>query len=448
MIGKFQLPEAASLGEDDIREALAWKAGQLRDLADADAYYIGRNRLPAKEGRRKVPVPYGRKLIKSVLGFMFKEGCITYAFPDDWGAYKAVIEDIMALNDEETENIRLALDQAKYGSAFEALYVDNPEASPQFFRLPASQVIPVYSYDIRPRMWAAINHYSTRRHAPATGSDQIVEVYYAGRIERYALRGRELEKTGELAHHFGEVPIIEYRNNHEGLGDIEAVEALIDAHDEIMGNALDEDSKFADAILMLKNASLDREDVEKLIDARLLELDDDGQAGYLTKPDRYAGREVLRKVVEGLIYSMSGIPNLDDKDALAAQSGESLKYLYATFEIMVAGDKQSGFTDGLRQRLRLINNYLCWLGRSSVSSVAKVDIRWQRNLPAEGTVLIDNVVKTSGIVSRRTQIEGLHKAGLVGDVDGEMERLAEEREETAAELAGEVETAYNGQAAL
>ena len=73
----------------------------------------------------------------------------------------------------------------------------------------------------------------------------------------------------------------------------------------------------------------------------VLSVDDDGDAEYLVKPDRYQGHEILRKVIEGLIFSMSGIPNLDDRDAMAQQSGEALKYLYATFEIMVAGDNNS-----------------------------------------------------------------------------------------------------------
>ena len=169
---------------------------------------------------------------------------------------------------------------------------------------------------------------------------------------------------------------------------------------------------------------LDDETVDKLIRLRVLPMDDDGEADYLVKPDRYEGREILRKVIEGLIYSMSGIPNLDDKDAMAQQSGEALKYLYATFEIMVAGDKQSGFNDGLVRRLQLINNFLTWLGSSHVE-MDGVSIKWQRNLPSEGTVIVDNVVKVSNIISRKSQLEQLQKAGMVDSVPEELARLEE-----------------------
>ena len=154
----------------------------------------------------------------------------------------------------------------------------------------------------------------------------------------------------------------------------------------------------------------------------------------------------LRKVIEGLIFSMSGIPNLDDRDAMAQQSGEALKYLYATFEIMVAGDKQSGFNDGLVRRLQLINNFLTWLGSSHVE-MDGVSIKWQRNLPSEGTVIVDNVVKVTNIVSRKTQLEQLQKAGIVDSVPEELARLEEERSEIESDLTDSegIDAAYGQQ---
>lgn len=427
MIPIYQLPEANRLTEKQILAAISWKTGINSDISRADSYYQGRNlTILASENTHKIPVPYGRKLIKSVLGFMFKEGLITYSWPDDWGSFQTDMEKVFNYNRESTENRRLAKDQAMYGSAFEALFVDNDEAMPQFYRIPAYQVIPIYTYGIKPRMWAAINFWNIRK-------EQKLEVYYSDRIERYD-RGKDgLKLTSVVPHQFGEVPIIEFRNNEEGMGDIESITALIDAHDEILANGLDEDGKFADAILKLKNMELDDETTERLIRLRVLTMDDDGEADYLVKPDRYEGREILRKVIEGLIFSMSGIPNLDDKDAMAQQSGEALKYLYATFEIMVAGDKQSGFNDGLVKRLDLINNFLTWLGRSH-ADMDGVAIKWQRNLPSEGTVIVDNVVKVTSIISKKSQLEQLQKAGLVDSVPEELARLEEERAAAESDL--------------
>ncbi|MBQ3729689.1 MAG: phage portal protein [Spirochaetales bacterium] len=440
MIPIYQLPEAYRLTEKQILSAISWKTGINSDISKADSYYRGRNTaILSSDSTHKIPVPYGRKLIKSVLGFMFKEGLITYSWPDDWDSFQTVMEKVMNSNHEPTENRRLAKDQAMYGSAYEAVFVDNDEARVQFYRIPAYQVIPVYSYGIKPEMWAAINFYRVKKEC-------FIEVYYRDRIEHFFKGQNGLTMTRIVPHQFGEVPIIEYRNNEEGMGDIESITSLIDAHDEIIANGLDEDGKFADAILKLKNMELDDETVDKLIRLRVLTMDDDGEADYLVKPDRYEGREILRKVIEGLIFSMSGIPNLDDRDAMAQQSGEALKYLYATFEIMVAGDKQSGFNDGLVRRLQLINNFLTWLGSSHVE-MDGVSIKWQRNLPSEGTVIVDNVVKVTNIVSRKTQLEQLQKAGIVDSVPEELARLEEERSEIESDLTDSegIDAAYGQQ---
>lgn len=435
MIKTYQLEESVSLTTAQIQEAIAWKIMQNSDVSRLRSYYLGFNeKIMQGDQKHKIPVPLGRKLIKSVLGFMFKEGSISYVWPDDEDNLQSRFTEIFDCNDEETENVRLGRDQARYGRAYEILYIDNDDAHPQFYRVPVTQVIPIYDLAIRPTMWAAINFYKWG------DQERRIEVYYKDRIEHFIQDRDTFSRIRTVAHQFGEVPVIDYANNEDGMGDIESILSLIDAHDEILANGLDEDGKYADALLILKNLSLDDDKLDKLMRLRVLEMDEDGEATYLTKQGAYEGREILRKVIEGLVYSMSGIPNLDDKDAMAQQSGEALKYLYATFEVMVAGDKQSGFTDGLMRRMRLINNFLTWLGQSR-SKVDKVQINWQRNLPSEGTVIVDNVVKLSGIASRRTQLELLQKADYVNDVEVEEQRLAEEANSAAANLIASAEVA-------
>lgn len=428
MIGIYQDEMGTSLTTEQILAAIDWKRRQNWDIARIRSYYLGCNEaIRSRDGKHKIPVPFGRKLIKSVLGFMFKQGCISYAFPDDDSSLKSLVNGVYDANDEETENARVARDQAQFGRGYEILYVDNDDGMPQFYHVPAPQIVPVYSKELKPRMLAAINF------CRWTTKDTKVEVYYNDRIEHFRLKGGELHREKVVAHRFGEVPVIEFPNNTEGMGDIESIISLIDAHDEILSNGLDEDGKYADALLLLKNIALDDDSVSKLRALRILEMDEDGEASYLTKPETYAGREILRKVIEGLIHSMSGIPKLDDREAMSQQSGEALKYLYATFEVMVAGDKEIGFTDGLMRRLRLVNNFLTWMGQSH-SSLDGIEVNWKRNLPNESTTIVDNVVKATGIISRRTQVENLVTAGLVQEVKQEMDRIAEEKKADVASL--------------
>ena len=143
MIPIYQLPEAYRLTEKQILSAISWKTGINSDISKADSYYRGCNTaILNSENKHKIPVPYGRKLIKSVLGFMFKEGLITYSWPDDWDNFQTVMEKVMNSNHESTENRRLAKDQAMYGSAYEAIFVDNDEARPQFTEFPHIRSFP------------------------------------------------------------------------------------------------------------------------------------------------------------------------------------------------------------------------------------------------------------------------------------------------------------------
>lgn len=197
MIPMYQLPEALRLTDKQILNAISWKVGINSDISRADNYYRGRNlKILSGDNRHKISVPYGRKLIKSVLGFMFKEGLITYSWPDDWGSFQTVMERIFNYNHESTENRRLAKDQTLYGAAYEALFVDNDEAVPQFYRIPTYQVIPIYTYGIKPKMWAAINFWKVQKN-------NYVEIYYKDRIRT---RGSVMEAQPLLLYYCRATP--------------------------------------------------------------------------------------------------------------------------------------------------------------------------------------------------------------------------------------------------
>ncbi len=424
MIGKYRDDLTnGRLTEKQIQKAISWKRMQNSDIDTLSSYYFGNNPsiLHSSDTVNRIPAPYGRKLLKIVTGFMFKEGCITYKFPDDKKELEEYIEEIFDCNDEETKNARLAKDQAAFGSAFEAVYVDNNEAHIKFNRMDPRSVVPVYSHAVDDEIVAAINFYTK-----ADDKKEYAEVYYSDVIQKFSgVRGHlSLDKT--IPHPFGMVPIIEYRNNEEGLSDIDPIKKLIDAHDRILSNALDEDDKFADAILVMKNFSLDEEAVAKLREAKVIDdVDEDAEISYLTKPETYAGREVLRSTVEKLIHSLSGIPKLDDQGALQAESGEAMKYLYATFEMVVAGEKQSEFNNGLQRRLRLLSNFASWLGLAKCGSNG-IRINWSRNLPAEQTTIIDNTVKVADRISQKSFLEKMVEADVIDDVDEELKRMEEE----------------------
>lgn len=416
--------------ENEILEVVAVKRLWNVDLHRQLRYYMAKNpSIMESDVVNKTAVGFGRKLVKTVTGFMFKNGAITYRFPDGQERLKDFVEETFRCNGEEQENVALGRDQSRFGAAYEMLWIDPGDVHPRFHRVHASQIMPVWYEQVEPRMRCAINFYLT-----SDGVEHF-DVYYPDVIQRFVRAGSHLVMTDERRHFFGMVPVIEYRNNEEGQGDIECVEGLIDAFDRLVSNAVDEDAKFADALLTIINASLSDDDMDDVQSKRVLELPEGSSAAYLTKPDTYTSKSALMDKIESLIHSLSGIPKLDDRDAMAQTSGEALKYLFASFEDMVAGEKQSGFEQALRQRLRMLCSYETWLENLTLSpdeltgtvyDPSGVGIEWTRNLPAETTNIVDNAVKAAPYMSRRTMAEQLCKAGIVGDVDDELKRLDEE----------------------
>ena len=431
MIGQYYLgrPGAGRLTEGEILQAVAVKRLWNVDLRRQLRYYMAKNPpILESDVSNKVAVGFGRKLVKTVTGFMFKNGAITYRYPDGMERLRDYVEDVFRCNGEQAENVALGRDQSRFGAAYEMLWVDRGDVHPRFHRVHAGQVMPVWYEQVEPRMRCAVNFYHT-----SDGVDHY-DVYYDDAVQRFVQDGGHLLLTDESRHWFGMVPVIEYRNNEEGQGDIECVEGLIDAFDRLVSNAVDEDAKFADALLTIVNASLSDDDMDDVQSKRVLELPENSSAAYLTKPDTYTSKKALMDKIESLIHSLSGIPKLDDRDAMAQTSGEALKYLFASFEDMVAGEKQSYFDEGLRQRLRMLCSYESWLENlgspdeegETAYDPSGIVIEWTRNLPAETTNIVDNAIKAAPYMSKRTMVEQLHKAGIVSSVDDEMARLDEQ----------------------
>ncbi|MFA7167423.1 MAG: phage portal protein [Sphaerochaetaceae bacterium] len=230
MIGQYHLNFTGRMTEAQILKAIAVKQAWNADIGVQLAYYLGKNPPILKTDLEdKVSVPFGRKLVKSVIGFMFKEGNITYKYPDDKQELKDRLESVFKCNREQTENVRLGRDQARFGSAFEVLYVDNDDAHPQFRSVHADQVIPVYRQEADPRMAAAVNFYTLDDY------ERRADVYYPDVIQQFRYVNGGFVMYNERRHYFGDVPVIEYRNNEEGEGDIESVESMIDAYDKLQG---------------------------------------------------------------------------------------------------------------------------------------------------------------------------------------------------------------------
>ena len=188
------------------------------------------------------------------------------------------IQDIFNYNDEQDENSELAKMCGIKGRAYEVVYVDE-DSRVRFNELDADYVVMVYDTKINPEPnFAIVVNWGA-------SIDGVVDVpltaivYTKDSILTYIEGKNGLVLIEEQEHYFGQVPIIEFLNNDEGIGDFERVISLIDAYDKAQSDTANDFEEFTDAFLCLVNLSgTEKEDIQKLKEDKVLLLDEQGQA--------------------------------------------------------------------------------------------------------------------------------------------------------------------------
>lgn len=422
------------LTETQIRKLIRDREDEQSVLFSLHEYYAGRNPgIMTKEldiNQNRIPVPYGRLLVRIVVGFMYKTGLISYGLNEGVGKkdYYKQLEDVFQANREAELNTELGKDQTIYGEAYELHYVDNDEGLDQFAKIPVHEFIPVYNYDIKPKLIAGIRYYRI-------SSNVYVEVYYDDCVVTYTMTGSKLTETDTEDHPYGQVPVVVYRNNEDLQGDLEHVQKLIDAYDILLSSFLDDEEKFAEAILLLYGKYLDPESLEKLQKLRVIDgLKDGDKLEYLTKDLSVSGRKELLEIVRQEIHRQSLIPDMTDPTTLGQKSGEAFIYLFALFELL-AGEKQSYFAQGLRKRIELITAALSFPRGSTVGDPDDIKITFTRNLPKNLSTLAEVVSKLWGMASEKTLL------GLLPFVENPDTELKQKEDEQDTGEPGDIKTA-------
>lgn len=232
-----------------------------------------------------------------------------------------------------------------------------------------------------------------------------VEVYtkwhkFVYRTQSLDMSSSELKSVKE--HYYGDVPVVEFRNNEEKQGDFEQALSLIDAYNILQSDRLNDKEAFIDAILVLYGFSLEKEMDEsyspekaeisgdksngKLIEAPAKTDGTDVQ--WLTKTFDESQVDILSKSIEGNIHKVTYTPNLNDEHFAGNISGEAMKYkLFGMLQLLVT--KIGYLEDGLDQRLRLVANILNVKGKNI--DVSNVKISFKPNLPINLSDVIQQI---------------------------------------------------------
>lgn len=421
---------------------------------------------PAKdEPDNRLPIPFARKAIKTVKGYMFQPGNVVYSGDDLEVSYQPVFDE----NSEPLTTGCEAESALTYGQAFELHWIDATSGLPYFAEIPIDQCIPIYDNTILNRMVGFIRYYYENdseykrkwanvpdiKDAPPLRSGPVVAYYYD---EKTVTEYRAKEAGGDFVtgttkpHGYGMIPVNEFNIDLKNENLFNHVIPLIDWYDKMASEDLaDELARFASAYLLLSdqidnitqddngNTELDRIKKSKAF----TQLGDDvaRKVAFLTKDINGTFIKDAMDRAERLIYEMIGVFNPADIVGTSDPSGIALRYKLIGFEYLCA-EIESVFKIGLNRRVKLIYSALKQMGKTPKSD--KLDITFRRNLPSNLVEMSDIALKLAGILSEETLLRLLSPA-IVPDVEDEMERKAKEESFDFVADSSSGESQNNGQ---
>lgn len=259
------------------------------------------------------------------------------------------------------------------------------------------------------------------------GVSTYVNIYTDTECIECKSKGETTEELRRKTHDCGFVPIIEFLNNKFGAGDFVQQISLIDAYNTLMSDRITDKEQFIDAILVLYGSILgDTEEESKaarkeLKEKKVLELDAESKAEYLTRTFDEGGMEIIRTALKEDIYTLSHVPNLTDKNFAGNSSGVAMEYKLLALETLTK-IKEKYYRKALRERIKIFCHFL---GLKS-KAVDPVDATptFSRGLPKNLLEISQIITNLEGKVSIRTLL------GLIPFVEDPDEEINATREET------------------
>lgn len=232
-------------------------------------------------------------------------------------------------------------------------------------------------------------------------------------------------------HGLNSVPLVEFPNNTERIGDVELTLSLQDAYDISNSDLSSEISQLRLAYLKIKNEGQDfgNDDAEKLTQTGVLLLSENGDADFIEKSLNSTPVEQLKADLEKDIYRYSLSYNPDETrsgDVTAFQIQQSMTKMEES-----AIEREKLFTNSIK---RMVNMIGFFTGLSGESTGEFESVQYTRNVPSN---IINDLkgMKEAGLnLDEETLAE---KAPFEIDYELVKERKAEQKAEIMAQLDNE-----------
>ena len=390
-------------------------------------YYIGKHEILRRQKKSKGVannkiVCNHAKYITDITTAYIVGNPISYAASEGFDIEE--IKNAYIEQDIESLDSRIVKETSIYGRTYELIYATE-ESTPQSALINPRNAFVAYSNECTNKAILGVYYYKIYDiDGHITGI--VCNVYTIDKIYKYKSdydNWNSLTLIDEEEHYFGIVPLIEYKNDDERIGDYEQCISQIDAYNILQSDRVNDKEQFVDSFLFLRNIEIDSEQAKELKQERILMGEEDATAQYLSKVMSEQDIKVLRDDIKEDIHCFSMVPNLSDENFANNISGVAIKYKLISFEQHIK-IKERFIVKSLKQRFKAYNNYLIAKGKMKLVPVHKIDIIFTHNLPVNNAEIAQMIRDLSDNVTQETLINQLD---FVTDAEEEAKLAREQR---------------------
>ncbi len=437
---EFYLPAETEITDELVTKLIKLHEEDCERYITLEDYYRGKAKIydRSKEdykANNKLALDYPSYIVDILLG-LFVGKPISYTVADENKEMMESLQEVFDLNDEQDENAEIAKICGIKGRGYEIVYLDE-EGGVRFNEVQPENIVMVYDNHIKPEPLFCI-YIREDADAESIGKEsknKLVTLYTKDSIKEMRLEGSDLKLIEENANLFGAIPVVEFKNNNEAIGDFERVLSLIDALNLAQSDTANDFEEFTDALLVLAGMpQADSDDVNRMIEDKVLLLDKSGGAGqsaeWLIKDINDTALENYKNRLDADIHKFAKVPNMNDEHFAGNVSGEAMKYkLFATDQIIA--QKQRKFKSALQERIKLILS-IAKIKTAKDFDYRDISIVFNDNKPYNE---LDNIATVKAALDA-----GLSKTYAYGklrdidDVAEELERQEQEKDAYADEF--------------
>lgn len=430
MIGQFQADQVERLNI-------------LESYSNGNNYTIlnGRKRLEPEKADYRIRHDLGGQASRFFTGYTVGQPISIGATDTDMELTS--IDDFNTYNDIDALNRELVYDASRFGRAFELHYFDEFE-QPAVALIDAKEMFTVRSADVKKEIIAAV-------HCPIYNGKMFVTVYTDKEIVSY---DNDWKETNRKPNPYKMVPVVEWQNTRDRLGDWEKGIPLIDAYDAAESDTANYMSDLNDAMLVIKgdveSTGMNASDIMQMKQANMLVLESgvghNGQqtsleAGYIYKQYDVSGVEAYKSRLIKDFFRIVGLPNLQDDATFSATSGIAIRYKLVDLQ-QVTSVKRGFFVKALKRRYKLLQSLSENLKGFEAVNANLLTFTFHENLPTDVWAEIQSAINSGMEVSQETLME----SASFTDARKEKSRLLKENGVSDMEISQIVGDTNEGQA--